>query len=301
MIRKAIIPAAVMMALAITGCQESKVQYSGAEYIMFSDTLSVNPVLQDAESFRIPVVSTVACDYDRTFAVEVLDEGSTAIEGRNYRLRSNTLTIKAGEYSANVEVLPVYGSFNDTDTLSFSLQLVVPDQLRWGLYGDRTKVSMFKVCPFSLDNFTGWCVVTSLFLYSYPGQNTSYQRLIRTEKVEGRENTILMKDWLYDGYDVTMTFSTDDPSNPLVSMDKDQILSDEESVFGQVNGDNRILVTNSPYYVSYFNSCQKFVSLWIQAYVNNMSSSVGTVGHFYHVIEWVSDEEAERLQKEEGM
>lgn len=301
MIRKAIIPAAVMLALAITGCQESKVQYSGAEYIMFSDTLSVNPVLQDAESFTVPVVSTVACDYDRTFAVEVLDEGSTAIEGRDYRLRSNTLTIKAGEYSANVEVLPVYGSFNDTDTLSFSLQLVVPDQLRWGLYGDRTKVSMFKVCPFSLDNFTGWCVVTSLFLYSYPGQNTSYQRLIRTEKVEGRENTILMKDWLYDGYDVTMTFSTDDPSNPLVSMDKDQILSDEESVFGQVNGDNRILVTNSPYYVSYFNSCQKFVSLWIQAYVNNMSSSVGTVGHFYHVIEWVSDEEAERLQKEEGM
>lgn len=301
MIRKAIIPAAVMLALAITGCQESKVQYSGAEYIMFSDTLSVNPVLQDAESFTVPVVSTVACDYDRTFAVEVLDEGSTAIEGRDYRLRSNTLTIKAGEYSANVEVLPVYGSFNDTDTLSFSLQLVVPDQLRWDLYGDRTKVSMFKVCPFSLDNFTGWCVVTSLFLYSYPGQNTSYQRLIRTEKVEGRENTILMKDWLYDGYDVTMTFSTDDPSNPLVSMDKDQILSDEESVFGQVNGDNRILVTNSPYYVSYFNSCQKFVSLWIQAYVNNMSSSVGTVGHFYHVIEWVSDEEAERLQKEEGM
>jgi hypothetical protein len=28
---------------------------------------------------------------------------------------------------------------------------------------------------------------------------------------------------------------------------------------------------------------------------------VGTVGDFYNVFEWVSDEEAERLQREEGM
>ena len=32
-----------------------------------------------------------------------------------------------------------------------------------------------------------------------------------------------------------------------------------------------------------------------------MGVNVGTVGHFYNIIEWVSDEEAERLQREEGM
>jgi hypothetical protein len=29
--------------------------------------------------------------------------------------------------------------------------------------------------------------------------------------------------------------------------------------------------------------------------------SVVTIAHFYNVLEWISDEEAERLQREEGM
>ena len=88
---------------------------------------------------------------------------------------------------------------------------------------------------------------------------------------------------------------------PLVTMDKNQVLADEASVFGQILGDNKILVTNSPLYDSYFNSCQHFVALWIKVHVEDMGVNVGTVGHFYNIIEWVSDEEAERLQREEGM
>ena len=84
-------------------------------------------------------------------------------------------------------------------------------------------------------------------------------------------------------------------------MAKNQVLADEASVFGQILGDNKILVTNSPLYDSYFNSCQHFVALWIKVHVEDMGVNVGTVGHFYNIIEWVSDEEAERLQREEGM
>jgi len=43
------------------------------------------------------------------------------------------------------------------------------------------------------------------------------------------------------------------------------------------------------------------VALWIKVHVEDMGVNVGTVGHFYNIIEWVSDEEAERLQREEGM
>ena len=36
----------------------------------------------------------------------------------------------------------------------------------------------------NIEDFTGWCVLTSMFLYQYPHQDnpSSYQRLIRTEK-----------------------------------------------------------------------------------------------------------------------
>ena len=73
------------------------------------------------------------------------------------------------------------------------------------------------------------------------------------------------------------------------------------STFGQILGDNHILGTHSFYYPSYFNSCQHFVELWMQVYVENLGETVGTVGHFYNILEWISDEEAERLQRENGM
>ncbi len=171
----------------------------------------------------------MACDYDRTFAVEIIDKGSTAVEGRDYRLESNTLTIPAGEYSTDIKVFADYDRFEDDDTLSFNLKLVMPDQLRWDLYGDETKVSMYKVCPFDINTFNGWCVTTSLFLYSYPGvSNSSYQRLIRST-VDEKTNTVTLHDWLFDGYDVKIVLDPSDPENPQTVMPEDQTISDEEA------------------------------------------------------------------------
>ena len=84
-------------AMALSACQERYVTYEGAEYVMFADTLAVYPVMEGADQFSIPVVSTVVRDYDRTFGVEVLDKLSNAIERKHYSLESNTITIKAGE------------------------------------------------------------------------------------------------------------------------------------------------------------------------------------------------------------
>ena len=171
----------ILLGAFFTACQEDNIKVADREYIIFQDTLSFRPVLSDENySFSVPIASTVACDYDRTIAVEIIDEGSNAVEGRDYRLESNTVTIPSGEYGTSVTVYPQYDRFEDDDTLSFNLKLVMPDQLRWDLYGDETTVSMYKVCPFSLDTFSGWCVVTSLFLYTYPGLDNadqSYQRL----------------------------------------------------------------------------------------------------------------------------
>lgn len=288
-----------------TGCNSEGKTYSDAEYIMFADTLSTNLVFQDEEYFTVPITSTTACDYDRTIGVEVIDQGSTAIEGYHYRLRSNTITIKAGERTANVEVAGNYDHIQDTDSLGFILKLVMPEQLKWNnIYADfdQTKVVLYKGCPFDPETFTGWCVVTSLLLYDYPSAlDTSYQRLILTEKHPTEPNTIILHDFLYDGYDVTMRFNTDDPAEPLIEMDEDQMLSDEQTVFGQINADDKILGTVSPYNNSYYNTCQRYVTLWLYVYLKNMGTMVGTVGDYYNILEWVSLEEAIRLKEEENM
>lgn len=294
--------AAGLLATLFTGCKEEYKTYTDKEYVMFADTAAVYRVLEDRETVLVPITSTVACDYDRTFGVEVIDKGSTAIEGVHYRLASNTITIKAGERAANVEVKGIYDNFEKTDTMRFSLKLVIPEQLKWDLYSDQTRVGLLKSKPYNFDKFTGWCVVTSMFLNTYPGiENKSIQRLIFTEKHPTEENMVILHDWLFSGYDVTILLHPGDPDQPLVTMDKNQVLSDEGSVFGQILGDNKILVTNSPLYDSYFDTYKNSVGLYIKVHVENMGVNVGLVGHFYNSIEWVSLEEAERLQREEGM
>lgn len=290
---------ALVAAAALSSCHERYVTYDDAEYVMFADTLQTYPVQQDVEYFSIPVVSTVKRDYDRTFGVEIIDKGSNAIENVHYRLKSNTVTIKAGETRADVLVHGIYDNIEASDSLGFQLRLVMNDELEMPLYGKDTKAVLMKVCPFDINNFTGYCVFTSMFLYDY-SITGSYQRLVYTEKHPSEENTIICRNWLNDGYDIRMTFHPEDPMRPLISIEEGQVASDEGSFFGTTHGDDKILVRTSAMNDSMFFTCGSYLYLWAEIYVENLGAPVGTVGHFYNIMEWISDEEAERL-KREGM
>ena len=285
--------------MAMSSCHERYVTYDDAEYVMFADTLATYPVQQDVEYFSIPVVSTVKRDYDRTFGVEIVDKGNNAIEGLHYTLKSNTVTIKAGETRTDVMVHGIYENIEASDSLGFQLRLVMNDNLVMPLYGKDTKAVLMKVCPFDINNFTGYCVFTSMFLYQY-SITGAYQKLVYTEKHPTEKNMIICRNWLNDGYDVTMTFHPEDPMRPLVTMEEDQVASDEGSFFGTAHGDDKILVRSSSMNESVFYSCGNYLYVWTEMYVENLGVSVGTVGHFYNVMEWISDEEAQRL-KNEGM
>ena len=291
---------ALLSAAALCSCKERYVTYSDAEYVMFADTLATYPVQKDVEYFSIPVVSTVVKDYDRTFGVEIIDKGSNAVENLHYRLKSNTITIKAGENRADVLVHGYYDNIEATDSLGFTLQLVMADELEMPLYGKQAKAVLMKSCPFDINNFTGYCVLTSMFLYQYSVAGM-YQRLVYTEKHPTEENMIICRNWINDGYDVTMTFNTEDIMKPFVTMEQGQVASDEGSFFGIAHGDDKILVAGSSLYDSIFYPCGNYLYIWTEMYVENLGEPVGTVGHFYNIMEWISDEEAERLRKEEGM
>jgi len=297
----------LLMALCVgaESCNEHYTTYEGAEYLMFADTLTTNAVLEDGKPFKVSISSTVARKYDRTYAVEIIDNGSNAIEGKHYRLKSHTFTIPAGERSTDIEVYAEYNNFEPTDSLGFTLQLVMPDELKWDLYPkhNRTKVVMFKSCPFDINEWGGteqepkYCLLSSQWYIEF-NQNGSYQRLVKCYKHKTMENTIVMDDMFYDGFDVLLTFDTTNPSEPLLKVQKDQAIGDEWEVFGYAYGDGKILTTHSPSAVSYFNSCQKFAQLWLLMYVNDFSTLIDYVGNFYNIIEWISDEEAKEMMQE---
>ena len=310
MIMKKILNIFVVIALVagVVSCKEQYTTYGDAEYLIFSDTLSTNAITVDGKAFKVAVSSTVARNYDRTYAVEVIDKGSNAIEGVHYRLKSNTFTIPAGKLATDIEVYGNYENIEPTDSLGFTLQLVIPDELKWNLYPEynRTKVTMFKACPFDINEWGGtidepkYCKITSLLLYSYPGTNTDYVRLVKCYKHKTKTNTIIMDDLFYDGYDVEVYFDAENPAEPIMKIEAGQVVGDELSVFGIQHGDGKIMIQTSPTgtYPSSYNACQKFAQLYVRIYVNNYTDLVGYVGDFYNIVEWLSKDEAEEILRE---
>lgn len=281
----------------LTSCEEERTVYNGPQYIMFADTLSVLGVENSEEYFDIRIAATKAVEKDYTLAVEVID--SSAVEGVHYIIESNTVTIKAGQLATSVRIRANYESLAiGEDPVAFRLRLVTDEETHWNLYGDKgleTKVMLQKICPFDVNAFSGYAMVTSTFLYDYVG---SYNRLIKTEVDSTKKNTIILRDYLYDGYDVKVRFTTDDMLNPLIEMD-DQPMASTGEAFGTIYGDGMLHIYQPSSMVSYYSSCEKFILQYMTVWVPGMAAGTNTVGTFINAVEWISDDEA-RILKGQG-
>ena len=291
--------AAIAALIALSGCDQDKVVYSGPNYLMFSDTLYTYAVQETNEIFNVPVSATVPADYDRTFGVEVIDKESNAVEGKHYKILSNTVTIKAGEMSTDVKVQGLYKNIGITDSLGFALRLVIPDTEQWSLYKNEAKVVMQKICPFDIKNFKGYCKVTSSYLSSDYYPKKVDLRLVTSDIVEGKENTIVVHGLYFDGYDMEIKFNRKDVLEPLVEMEE-QICGSTGEAFNTIHGDGKLRLNQPTAYTSFYSTNENFILQYVTMSVNNKDGSYyGTVGTFVNVLEWISEAEAEKL-KEQG-
>ena len=291
--------AAVAALIAFSGCDQDKVVYSGPNYLMFSDTLYTYAVQETNEIFNVPVSATVPANYDRTFGVEVIDKESNAVEGKHYKILSNTVTIKAGEMSTDVKVQGLYKNIGITDSLGFALRLVIPDTEQWSLYKNEAKVVMQKICPFDIKNFKGYCKVTSSYLSSDYYPKKVDLRLVTSDIVEGKENTIVVHGLYFDGYDMEIKFNRKDVLEPLEEMEE-QICGSTGEAFNTIHGDGKLRLNQPTAYTSFYSTNENFILQYVTMSVNNKDGSYyGTVGTFVNVLEWISEAEAEKL-KEQG-
>lgn len=291
--------AAVAALIAFSGCDQDKVVYSGPNYLMFSDTLYTYAVQETNEIFNVPVSATVPANYDRTFGVEVIDKESNAVEGKHYKILSNTVTIKAGEMSTDVKVQGLYKNIGITDSLRFALRLVIPDTEQWSLYKNEAKVVMQKICPFDIKNFKGYCKVTSSYLSSDYYPKKVDLRLVTSDIVEGKENTIVVHGLYFDGYDMEIKFNRKDVLEPLVEMEE-QICGSTGEAFNTIHGDGKLRLNQPTAYTSFYSTNENFILQYVTMSVNNKDGSYyGTVGTFVNVLEWISEAETEKL-KEQG-
>lgn len=288
--------ASLVMLAGLTSCEEQRTVYDGPLYIMFADTLSVLGVENSEEVFDIHIAATQASDKDRTLAVEVVDKESSAIEGVHYTLESNTVVIKAGELATSVRVRAIYDNLTIDEDPTLVLRLITDDDVQWSLYeGNETKVILRKICPFDINAFTGYAVVTSTFLMDYSIKD---MRLITTEVDPEDSTAIILHDYFYDGYDMKVRFTTEDMLNPLIEMD-DQPMATTGEAFGTIYGDGMLHAYQPSSLVSYYSSCEKFIFQYMTVWVPGMAEGTNVVGTFINAVEWISDDEA-RILKNQG-
>ena len=288
--------ASLVMLAGLTSCEEQRTVYDGPLYIMFADTLSVLGVENSEEVFDIHIAATQASDKDRTLAVEVVDKESSAIEGVHYTLESNTVVIKAGELATSVRVRAIYDNLTIDEDPTLVLRLITDDDVQWSLYeGNETKVILCKICPFDINAFTGYAVVTSTFLMDYSIKD---MRLITTEVDPEDSTAVILHDYFYDGYDMKVRFTTEDMLNPLIEMD-DQTMATTGEAFGTIYGDGMLHAYQPSSLVSYYSSCEKFILQYMTVWVPGMAEGTNVVGTFINAVEWISDDEA-RILKNQG-
>lgn len=269
------------------GCKETHTLYDGPSYVMFSDSLSTYPVQQSGDSFGVKISATRKSAYDRTFGIEVIAKNSNAIYGEHYTLENSTVTIKAGEYTTQVNLSAKYDNIEETDSLGVALRLVSLDDVEWDIYGVETKVLLQKVCPFNIEDFTGYCVLTSSFFTNSLGQITP--RLTRSEVVPGEENTIVFKGFFYEGYDIKVRFDFSDPLSPKMKLTGEQVIADTREALGTIYGDGRLLADNIQGINSFFDTCNGEAVIYLRLRIDGTNQG----GNYINLLEWITDKEAE--------
>lgn len=278
------------MLLCGTACQSEHTTYEGPNYILFSAESYTLGIIDGEEWFEIPISATRPMSEDRNIGVEIIDRESSAIEGYHYTIEHSTLRITEGKMTTAVRIKGNPDNIAANEALSIKLRLVLDEAEEWDIYGTETEVHLQKCCPVNLDAFTGYCKLTSSWLMQYLNTDS---RLVRTSLSTTEENTIIVEDMYYDGYNIKLHFNTDDRLNPTIDFDE-QVVGLTGEAFGTIYGNGKLMLDEPLGYTSYYGTCENFAVQYAMLYVEN----VGTVGVYVNIFEWISDDEAERIMHE---
>lgn len=288
---KYIISIVAMLAVIFTlGCQSENNTYEGPNYILFSAESYTFGVIDNEEWLEVPISATRTANHDRYIGVEVVASKSSAIEDLHYTLESTTLCIPEGKLTTSLRIRGIADNISVGSNPTITLRLVLNEEDVWEEYGTECCVELQRCCKFDINNFEGYAVLTSTWCMQY--MNTE-SRLVHTHS-ESENDVVVIEDMFYEDYDIRIKLEKEDRLNPLAGLDGEQVVGSTGEAFGTIYGDGKLLITEAMGTTSYYSMCEGFVLLYTTMYVDG----VGTVGTYVNILEWISDDEAERIMRE---
>lgn len=280
----------VLLLTSIVGCEPERTTYDGPNYIMFSAERHDLGIIDSDEWLEIPITATRTADYDRNVGVEIIAARSSAIEGVHFTIESTTVTIPAGELTTALRIKGNPDAISVSDNLGITLNLAIEEENVWEEYGTETEVYLHKCCPLDMNAFTGYAVLTSTWAMQYMNVESL---LVKTHLDETTPNTIVVESMFYEGYDIRITLKNDNRLEPLIEMPQAQVVGSTGEAFGTIYGNGKLMMQQADS-GSYYSPCEGFLLLYVTMYVEE----VGTVGTYANVLEWISEDEAERIMRE---
>lgn len=280
----------VLLLTSIVGCEPERTTYDGPNYIMFSAERHDLGIIDSDEWLEIPITATRTADYDRNVGVEIIAARSSAIEGVHFTIESTTVTIPAGELTTALRIKGNPDAISVSDNLGITLNLAIEEENVWEEYGTETEVYLHKCCPLDMNAFTGYAVLTSTWAMQYMNVESL---LVKTHLDETTPNTIVVESMFYEGYDIRITLKNDNRLEPLIEMPQAQVVGSTGEAFGTIYGNGKLMMQQADS-GSYYSPCEGFLLLYVTMYVEE----VGTVGNYANVLEWISEDEAERIMRE---
>lgn len=280
----------VLLLTSIVGCEPERTTYDGPNYIMFSAERHDLGIIDSDEWLEIPITATRTADYDRNVGVEIIAARSSAIEGVHFTIESTTVTIPAGKLTTALRIKGNPDAISVSDNLGITLNLAIEEENVWEEYGTETEVYLHKCCPLDMNAFTGYAVLTSTWAMQYMNVESL---LVKTHLDETTPNTIVVESMFYEGYDIRITLKNDNRLEPLIEMPEAQVVGSTGEAFGTIYGNGKLMMQQADS-GSYYSPCEGFLLLYVTMYVEE----VGTVGNYANVLEWISEDEAERIMRE---
>lgn len=280
----------MLAAIFTLGCQSENNTYEGPNYILFSEQSYTFGVIDNEEWLEVPISATRTANHDRYIGVEVVASKSSAIEDLHYTLESTTLCIPEGKLTTSLRIRGIADNISVGSNPTITLRLVLNEEDVWEEYGTECCVELQRCCKFDINNFEGYAVLTSTWCMQY--MNTE-SRLVHTHS-ESENDVVVIEDMFYEDYDIRIKLEKEDRLNPLAGLDGEQVVGSTGEAFGTIYGDGKLLITEPMGTTSYYSMCEGFVLLYTTMYVDG----VGTVGTYVNILEWISDDEAERIMRE---
>lgn len=284
--------AVIGMALLLLACKSEQPPHESPNYITFTEKTMTIGVVDNEEWFEIPITATHKMSEDCNIGVEVIASESSAVEDLHFVIESHTLKIKAGKQATSLRIKGIADAITPNIPLEVKLRLIVDDENMSNRNSSVISIQLQRCCPFDINNFEGYAVLTSTWSMQY--MNTD-SHLVHTHVDENEEGVIVIEDMFYEDYDIRVRLYDNDRLTPIAMLCGTQVVGSTGEAFGTIYGNGKLMIGSAPTeYISYYSTCENFLLLYSEMFVEE----VGTVGYFGHILEWISDDEAERIMRE---